>query len=221
MESTPFNKKKIFIGGLPHQIEEAELKTYFSDFGTVVATEILREKITNKGRGFGFVTFDSEEAVEKVLENNFYNLKEKQIEVKMAKAKTNRRNQIPTATNNLNQPPLVQTLELKPKNLEGEKKRVRKLRWQAKKRAEAPVRTDEEDDTICSLDRWPWSEKMNLERTVAAGGLPWSSRPTLSLSPALMAPPVVREDGLVLPEDDGSWSEKNCSRHSPTVFPHF
>ncbi|KAF4380386.1 hypothetical protein F8388_024679 [Cannabis sativa] len=81
MESTSFNKKKIFIGGLPHQIEEAELKTYFSDFGTVVATEILREKITNKGRGFGFVTFDSEEAVEKVLENNFYNLKEKQIEV--------------------------------------------------------------------------------------------------------------------------------------------
>ncbi|KAF4399096.1 hypothetical protein G4B88_023690 [Cannabis sativa] len=108
MESTHFNKKKIFIGGLPHQIEEAELKTYFSDFGTVVATEILREKITNKGRGFGFVTFDSEEAVEKVLENNFYNLKEKQIEVKMAKEKINRRNQIPTATNNLNQsqPPL-------------------------------------------------------------------------------------------------------------------
>ncbi|KAM6555556.1 hypothetical protein CsatB_002575 [Cannabis sativa] len=109
MESTPFNKKKIFIGGLPHQIEEAELKTYFSDFGTVVATEILREKITNKGRGFGFVTFDSEETVEKVLENNFYNLKEKQIEVKMAKAKTNRKNQIPTAANNLNQsvPPLA------------------------------------------------------------------------------------------------------------------
>ncbi|KAM6586556.1 hypothetical protein CsatA_009161 [Cannabis sativa] len=109
MESTSFNKKKIFIGGLPHQIEEAELKTYFSDFGTVVATEILREKITNKGRGFGFVTFDSEETVEKVLENNFYNMKEKQIEVKMAKAKTNRRNQIPTAANNLNQsvPPLA------------------------------------------------------------------------------------------------------------------
>ncbi|KAM6586549.1 hypothetical protein CsatA_009154 [Cannabis sativa] len=108
MESTHFNKKKIFIGGLPHQIEEAELKTYFSDFGTVVATEILREKITNRGRGFGFVTFDSEEAVEKVLENNFYNLKEKQIEVKMAKEKTNRGNQIPTAANNLNQsePPL-------------------------------------------------------------------------------------------------------------------
>ncbi|KAM6555551.1 hypothetical protein CsatB_002570 [Cannabis sativa] len=104
MESTRFNKKKIFIGGLPHQIEEAELKTYFSDFGTVVTIEILREKITDKGRGFGFVTFDSEEAVEKVLENKFYNLKEKQIEVKMAEVKTNRRNRnIPTTANNLNQ----------------------------------------------------------------------------------------------------------------------
>ncbi|KAF4363851.1 hypothetical protein F8388_000516 [Cannabis sativa] len=74
MESNIFNEKNIFVGGLPHhQIRAYELKTYFSDFGTVVESEIICAKITDKGRGFGFVTFDFE--VKKVLKEKFYNLK--------------------------------------------------------------------------------------------------------------------------------------------------
>ncbi|KAM6582852.1 hypothetical protein CsatB_009854 [Cannabis sativa] len=58
---------------------------------------------------------------------------------------------------------------------------------------------------------------MKIQRTIAVGGLPWSSRPTLSLSSVLMAPPVVGEDGLLLPEDDGS--SRRGRRRTATALP--
>ncbi|KAM6548339.1 hypothetical protein CsatB_020015 [Cannabis sativa] len=86
-----FYKNKIFIGGLPHVIDETEVKAYFTTFGEVLKTQILRDVATGRGRGFGFITFSTEEAVEQVLKNNFHNLKNKLVEVKRAKRKeTNR-----------------------------------------------------------------------------------------------------------------------------------
>jgi RNA recognition motif-containing protein len=32
---TPYNSKKIFVGGLPHGISEPEFKQYFSQYGEI------------------------------------------------------------------------------------------------------------------------------------------------------------------------------------------
>ncbi|XP_062085206.1 uncharacterized protein LOC133791294 [Humulus lupulus] len=79
-----FHKNKIFVGGLPHQIEEIELKSYFSTYGKVMHTKIMRDVSSGRGRGFGFITFQQEEVVENVLKTTFHKLKNKRVEVKRA-----------------------------------------------------------------------------------------------------------------------------------------
>ncbi|XP_062094225.1 uncharacterized protein LOC133800284 [Humulus lupulus] len=85
-----FHKNKIFVGGLPHQIEKIELKSYFSTYGKVMYTKIMRDVSSRRSRGFGFITFHEEEAVENVLKTTFHNLKNKRVEVKRAAVKQTR-----------------------------------------------------------------------------------------------------------------------------------
>jgi len=61
------NELKLFVGGLAKGTEASHLNEYFSTFGTVVDTTIMKDYETGKPRGFGFVLFDDKEVVEKVL----------------------------------------------------------------------------------------------------------------------------------------------------------
>ena len=45
----------------------ATLRDYFAKFGKVDQVQVMYNRETNKSRGFGFVTFESEETVESVL----------------------------------------------------------------------------------------------------------------------------------------------------------
>ena len=53
---------KLFLGGLNYDTEEQGLRAYFGKWGTVVDCLVLRDKDTEKSRGFGFVTLVEEEA---------------------------------------------------------------------------------------------------------------------------------------------------------------
>ena len=44
-----------------------DFKKYFERFGKVLSAEVMFNRETQKSRGFGFIVFDSEEAVERVL----------------------------------------------------------------------------------------------------------------------------------------------------------
>ncbi|CAL5339077.1 unnamed protein product [Camellia sinensis] len=63
----PGRTRKIFVGGLASTVTEAHFKKYFE-----------------QPRGFGFITYDSEDAVEKVLLKTFHELNGKMVEVKRA-----------------------------------------------------------------------------------------------------------------------------------------
>ena len=47
--------KKMFIGGLSDEIDDDDLRDYFSQFGNVESVEQLKWNDTGKKRGFGFV----------------------------------------------------------------------------------------------------------------------------------------------------------------------
>ncbi|CAH2069806.1 unnamed protein product [Thlaspi arvense] len=76
--------KKIFVGGLPSSITEAEFKNYFDQFGTIADVVVMYDHNTQRPRGFGFITFDSDDAVDRVLHKTFHELNGKLVEVKRA-----------------------------------------------------------------------------------------------------------------------------------------
>lgn len=79
-----FRTKKIFVGGLAPGLTEREFKGYFERFGGITDVVVMHDNATNRPRGFGFITFDSEEAVEDVTKKSFHELTGKLVEVKRA-----------------------------------------------------------------------------------------------------------------------------------------
>ncbi|XP_056844437.1 heterogeneous nuclear ribonucleoprotein 1 isoform X2 [Raphanus sativus] len=80
----PANSKKIFVGGLASTVTEAEFKKYFAQFGVITDVVVMYDHRTQRPRGFGFISFESEEAVDKVLQRTFHELNGKMVEVKLA-----------------------------------------------------------------------------------------------------------------------------------------
>ncbi|KAK6932848.1 RNA recognition motif domain, partial [Dillenia turbinata] len=80
----PFRTKKIFVGGLASTVTESDFKKYFDQFGTITDVVVMYDHNTQRPRGFGFITYDSEEAVDKVLVKTFHELNGKMVEVKRA-----------------------------------------------------------------------------------------------------------------------------------------
>jgi hypothetical protein len=77
--------KKIFVGGLAPTVDEATFRTYFEEYGTVEDAVVMYDHENKRPRGFGFITFTEEEAVDKVFaQGNMQAIHEKQIEVKRA-----------------------------------------------------------------------------------------------------------------------------------------
>lgn len=80
----PVRTKKIFVGGLASSVAESDFKRYFDQFGTITDVVVMYDHNTQRPRGFGFITYDSEEAVDKVLFKTFHELNGKMVEVKRA-----------------------------------------------------------------------------------------------------------------------------------------
>mmetsp|Transcript_22278 Transcript_22278/g.20249 ORF Transcript_22278/g.20249 Transcript_22278/m.20249 type:complete len:394 (-) Transcript_22278:85-1266(-) len=80
---TRSESKKIFVGGLSAEVTDKLFHDYFSKFGTVKDAVVMVDRSTNRSRGFGFVTFETDEAVDKVVktENTILG---KWVEVKRA-----------------------------------------------------------------------------------------------------------------------------------------
>ncbi|KAF1864135.1 hypothetical protein Lal_00048700 [Lupinus albus] len=76
--------RKMFVGGLASTVTESDFKKYFDQFGTITDVVVMYDHNTQRPRGFGFITYDSENAVEKVLLNTFHELNGKMVEVKRA-----------------------------------------------------------------------------------------------------------------------------------------
>jgi RNA-binding protein Musashi len=70
---------KIFVGGIGQDVVEEEFKEYFEQFGTVLDATLMMDKETGRPRGFGFVTFDDDGAVENCMAHSPLYLKQKMV----------------------------------------------------------------------------------------------------------------------------------------------
>uniref|UniRef100_A0A8D3E8S9 RNA binding motif protein X-linked n=1 Tax=Scophthalmus maximus TaxID=52904 RepID=A0A8D3E8S9_SCOMX len=76
---------KLFIGGLNTETTEKALDQYFSKYGRIVEVILMKDRETNKSRGFAFVTFESPaDAKDAAREMNGKSLDGKPIKVEQA-----------------------------------------------------------------------------------------------------------------------------------------
>ncbi|KAJ0954263.1 putative RNA recognition motif domain, nucleotide-binding alpha-beta plait domain superfamily [Helianthus annuus] len=59
---------KLFIGGISWETSEDKLKEYFSVYGDILQAVVMRDKITGRPRGFGFVVFSDPSVLDSVLQ---------------------------------------------------------------------------------------------------------------------------------------------------------
>ena len=48
---------KLFVGGISWNLDSEDLKEAFAEFGEVLSANIIKDRETQKSRGFGFVEF--------------------------------------------------------------------------------------------------------------------------------------------------------------------
>ena len=58
---------KLFVGNLSFKTTENELQDAFSQFGTVTEANLMMDRMTNRPRGFGFVTMSTAEEAQKAI----------------------------------------------------------------------------------------------------------------------------------------------------------
>lgn len=59
--------KKLYVGNIPFQAREEELKDFFSTVGEVESVKIIIDSRTGQSRGFGFVEMSSEEDARRAI----------------------------------------------------------------------------------------------------------------------------------------------------------
>ncbi|XP_059296226.1 small RNA-binding protein 11, chloroplastic [Lycium ferocissimum] len=59
---------KLFVGGLSFYTTEKGLSEAFSQHGQVIEAKIVTDRVSDRSKGFGFVTYASEDEAEKALQ---------------------------------------------------------------------------------------------------------------------------------------------------------
>lgn len=79
---------KVYVGNLSWNTTDDTLRDAFSSFGQVTDSIVMRDRETNRSRGFGFVTYSSgEEANHAIASMNEQELDGRRIKVNMANAR--------------------------------------------------------------------------------------------------------------------------------------
>lgn len=74
----------MFLGGLPSNVTETDLRLFFGRFGKVMEVVIMYDQEKKKSRGFGFLSFEDDASVDRVTSEHYINLNGKQVEIKKA-----------------------------------------------------------------------------------------------------------------------------------------
>ena len=66
--------KKLFVGGVKEDTEEHHLRDYFDEYGPIDTIEIITDRQPGKKRGFGLVTFDDRDPVDKIVLQKYHTI---------------------------------------------------------------------------------------------------------------------------------------------------
>ncbi|OGL71577.1 RNA-binding protein [Candidatus Uhrbacteria bacterium RIFCSPHIGHO2_02_FULL_53_13] len=61
-------QNKLFVGGLPWAVDDAQLEALFTPHGEVTSARVVTDKFTGKSRGFGFVEYATDEQAQAAID---------------------------------------------------------------------------------------------------------------------------------------------------------
>jgi RNA recognition motif-containing protein len=82
-----FFMAKIYVGNLPFTASEAEVRTLFSQHGTVESVSLPTDRETGRPRGFGFVEMSQADAARAIQSLNGYSMNGRPLRVNEAQDK--------------------------------------------------------------------------------------------------------------------------------------
>ena len=77
-------QNKLYVGNFPYSVDEAQLRSLFSEYGEISDLALIMDRETGRPKGFAFITFASQQAAEKALELNGRDLGGRPLKVNMA-----------------------------------------------------------------------------------------------------------------------------------------
>ena len=81
----------IYVGNLPYNITEADLRETFARFGEVSSANLITDKFSGDSKGFGFVEMDNNSQADAAIKGlNDTDMKGRSMKVNQAKPKTDR-----------------------------------------------------------------------------------------------------------------------------------
>ncbi len=84
------NNKKLFVGSLPWEVDDAKLAEIFSQVGTVVTASVIKDRDSGRSKGYGFVEMSTEEEAQKAVATlNGSDVSGRQIVVNIARPREN------------------------------------------------------------------------------------------------------------------------------------
>lgn len=80
----------IYVGNLPYNVVEEDLREIFEEYGEVSAVKIISDKLTGRSKGFGFVEMDDDQEAKKAIDElNNAELSGRNIKVNESRPKSN------------------------------------------------------------------------------------------------------------------------------------
>ncbi|HEX6930366.1 MAG TPA: RNA-binding protein [Gammaproteobacteria bacterium] len=80
-------QNKLYVGNFPYSVDEDQLRDLFSPYGEIEDLAMIKDRDTGRPKGFAFVTFASQQAAEKALEQDGKDLGGRPLKVNMATEK--------------------------------------------------------------------------------------------------------------------------------------
>lgn len=83
-------QNKLYVGNFPYSVDEAQLRDLFSAYGQISDLAMIMDRETGRPKGFAFITFATQQAAEKALEQNGRDLGGRPLKVNMAMERDSR-----------------------------------------------------------------------------------------------------------------------------------
>ena len=82
---------KLYVGNLSYETSESDLRSLFSQSGTVNEVVLIKNRDTGSSKGFGFVTMNSQDEANRAIQQfNGHSLGSRELKVNIARPREER-----------------------------------------------------------------------------------------------------------------------------------